>query len=284
MEAFDKLTAVKPNNNLRDAAIFDAVDNLQIEDLNLLENIRELPELLKLLEPLKELLKIRGGNPVEILKLLANLHLWWKYVIKTGLLDLQSIRRLIRYMRKHWRELSNELDKLLQIGRARQHQTIESPYGPIDDTYDAQLCYRADTSSFRGWTNSLAMMGFTPRLADLWDLIPFSFVVDWFIPVEDLIDNTEDMNFIDELPFESGILTRKLSQAYTREFEKAGQKWQVSLNLVDYNRRVISELPKDMWLGVVFKDPRKQLLTAGALVVSWFTGHGRPGKHVRRGA
>jgi hypothetical protein len=142
----------------------------------------------------------------------------------------------------------------------------------VADEQHAKLVYGVDTSTYRRWLNSLTALGFNVTMADLWDLIPWSFVIDWFIPVGEMIDDTDDMFIQQRLPLKYIVLSRKLSSSYTREFQCGVHHYRASLNARDYVRSTATALPYDVWLRVELSDPRKQTLTATALLITLLIG------------
>jgi hypothetical protein len=77
-------------------------------------------------------------------------------------------------------------------------------------------------------TNFLAQTGFTNPLNLAWEVIPFSFVVDWFIGVGPYL---ESLSSWDGLTFLSGYETR-----FTRENMDRSYGWEVKLNSTHYDR------------------------------------------------
>jgi len=260
------------SNNDRDHSIFDAVDDLDIEGLNLIESMSDLRDIMALISPLKDLIHTDWTSPLQILRFLAGLHLWWRYIIKTGKMDLESICELFKWLRTHRQEILNALNMIYVVGRGTSTKVSEHEFGTYVDMYTTKVTFLPDTSSFRMWMKTLHLLGFTPSWADLWDLAPFSFVADWFIPIGEAIDNTEDMMVLQQLPLQYLLYSRKIIMQYNRGFVDNGHLFSVDLKLVTYRREASKRLPKDMWMGLKFRDPRKQFLTAGALVIAVFTG------------
>lgn len=48
-----------------------------------------------------------------------------------------------------------------------------------------------------------------PDLTDLWDMVPYSFLVDWFLPIGDIIQNIDDSIYMDSLRVYNIWYTRK---------------------------------------------------------------------------
>jgi hypothetical protein len=81
--------------------------------------------------------------------------------------------------------------------------------------------------------------GLFPDLHIVWDMIPYSFVVDWFVPVD------KNLSAYDELFFADGydILECLFSYKWTHEYQYAGSTIQYSI----YCREFLSEFPVWSW-------------------------------------
>jgi len=250
--------------SLRDAAIYDALDNISLADVNPLEDIKDL---LRPLEPLKQLIsftKVHGF--MDMLKTIANLHLFLKYVVKTGIMNIGEWNKLLDAM-CHPEKLKKAIAGSQLIGRGKQtKKTTLDDDSTLEVTHYAKLVYNTQGVDI---TNLLNLLGLTPRLADLWDLIPFSFVVDWLLPIGEAINNLELNSLQQTLPFTYGIITKKVTGSYSRKFTAGVHEYTLKMKAVSYDRTVVSVFPTDVWFGVSLKDPSKQLLTGGALLVQF---------------
>lgn len=253
----DKMTA-------RDEAIYDALNNLEIGSLNPIEEVNTL---LAPLEPLMQLYKLaKIGSWIELIKNLASLHLFWKYVVKSGIMSIPSYKAMLHALR-HPEDVINEIRKKGLVGHGKSKQTFSDDCQTTVVRHNAKLCYAGGAASFDNLLDLLNMLGFTPRIADLWDVVPYSFVLDWVIPLGDAINNLELNSIQQRLPFVYGVLGRKVETTLKREFEAGTHKYSLDLKTCSYTRTVIDEFPRDVWFGVSLHDPRKQLLTGGALII-----------------
>lgn len=130
--------------------------------------------------------------------------------------------------------------------------------------------YQASSADFDAHLNNLRFLRILPRLSDLWDIIPFSFCIDWFVPIGDLINHTDLEDIRQTMPFKYMIVTRKITNTTKMSFTINSHEFTVDVKSVSYNREVLDEYPKDVWLGLKFRDPRKQAITGGALVIGMF--------------
>lgn len=248
--------------SVRDAAIYDALDNISVAAFNPLEDAADLMDVLAPLKQLAALVKVRGF--MDIIKALASMHLFYKYVVKTGILNAQEWSKLLRAL-QHPMDFIHKVRESGIIGHGRKvvERSLDDTL-TIKVTETAKLVYETSSADVLDLLN---LLGLTPRLADLWDIVPFSFVVDWCLPIGDALNNLELNNIQQRFPFVYGVLSKKIIGTYTRQFQAGSHSYNLSLTIVDYVREVIDEFPTDVWFGVAFGDPRKQLLTGGALAI-----------------
>jgi len=154
------------------------------------------------------------------------------------------------------------------IGRGSGNKSYTTKRGDdVHVRYNAKVCYRPDSSSFNTVMNRLAALGFLPKLIDLWDIVPYSFVLDWCIPIADLLQHIDDTNNVSTLPLSYLLLSKRVRYAVHREFAVNNHKFRVEFTYGLYERKILHSLPSDLWLGCTFRDPRKRWITALALIV-----------------
>jgi hypothetical protein len=179
-------------------------------ETNNLENLSQLSSITDLIEPIqgfRSLVRMvrYGANPVQltlsILDVLASAKLTWEYGIAPTISDAREIAAKTRPI--YDRISSNDYFK---------PQTFNGKFTyEVPDTYIASLSGLTIVSraKIRGNLNPhsylaailpLHAFGLVPSLAHLWDLLPFSFVVDWFVNVgrrlED-VDSSVEMLCLD---------------------------------------------------------------------------------------
>jgi len=256
----------------RDASIYAALDDLQILDVN---PLTDLGDLLRPLEAAMQLYKAVKGmtSLIGIIKGLAGLHLMWKYVVKTNILTAKSISSFVDAMRDP-SKIRAHIKKGFLIGHGRQNQHFT---WSVDRStvimHTAKVCYGVPSLGIDSLLDLLNMLGLTPRWVDLWDAVPYSFVVDWVIPLGDAINNMELNNVQQRLPFIYMVIGRKEVNTYKGSFWIGSRRFDYELRTCAYSRTVLDEFPSDVWFGVGLKDPRRQLLTGGALITQALIKH-----------
>jgi hypothetical protein len=253
---------------LRDASIYAALDDLALSNINWVEWA---PELVHFMEVIKSLVEVFRGpkNIIGLVKGMANLHLMWKYVAKTNQMAFEDLLFLMRFIVSHWKRIRQAILAARMTGRGRESKVVRDEGGfKTTLTYTTKVVYGPDIRSLDMMIARFGILGFTPRLGDLWDIVPYSFVVDWILPIGDAIYNIENLSDAAKLPLLSYVGTRKALTEVSSSFVSNGHTFDVNLEFVEFTRDVRSDkLPDDVWLGISFQDPRKHSITAAALIV-----------------
>jgi hypothetical protein len=71
---------------------------------------------------------------------------------------------------------------------------------------------------FRKIDRALYELDLMPSAANIWDAVPFSFVVDWFVPIGDMLERQETTSYVATLPVRKVFLTREITWAYRDQF------------------------------------------------------------------
>lgn len=82
-----------------------------------------------------------------------------------------------------------------------------------------------------------------PSPENIWDLIPYSFVVDWFVPIGDMLSRHETSEYITTLPVHRVFLTQKHTSSVNKVEQFGNTTLQYNLHYKYYNRRCVSTLP-----------------------------------------
>jgi len=261
----DQTERVKRRNQHRDAAIYDALDSMTITDVNWFASLKDLAEFGDTVKSIVDLFHFKGR--ISDLKKISSMYLMWKYIILTGIADLKSIMNMLHMMIGHHGDLLSNVKEFDMVGRGSC--TKSRTIGLINETVrdNVKLRYRADTSDLNRLLAVLASMRIVPRWVDLWDLVPYSFVVDWLFPVSAVLNNMESNSLQQLLPFVYGMHSTKTTRTTTRKITVNTHVYTVNLKAVSYQRTVWIRFPRDVWLGLVFQNPLRHILEGGALLV-----------------
>lgn len=148
--------------------LWNSVDYL---DVNNIENLLSLKEFKAQIPPILSLIKKRN------IKSVSDLYLWYKYTYKTTESDA---RECIKYLNK-------------RLNRARYRyskaSSSTSKYVVKASTY-TQTTLRVH-AYFSVQRSLMKQLGIDINCSNLWDIIPFSFVVDWFVNIGDVLESLD---------------------------------------------------------------------------------------------
>jgi hypothetical protein len=120
-------------------------------------------------------------------------------------------------------------------------------------------------------TNTLSSLGLTNPLNVAWELVPFSFVVDWFIPIGDFFNGLIPPQGISNV---SGSLTTKLRIFVDAEvFSEGRYRFPMSAQSAVKYRNPITEIPRYHLVGADINLSKNQI--ASGLSLLWSVGFGR---------
>lgn len=228
----------------------DAVRSIRYVSSNSIENVGGLADIKSNLPPIRTVKRlISKKDPAA----LAELYLWYKYSFAPNISDSKEIisaaaRDKHRYTGSYYR--SSAISVPCQAGG----QTISvvcraSVKFAVSDYRDAQM--------------RIASWGFDPGIAQGWDLIPFSFVVDWFFHVGDRLDivDWEFDNFINTYHYQSLTYSTRSEKPVSLPSSLMG-----SITAIRYERTISRSIPFSY--AIQSNTASSHILEGGALLVT----------------
>lgn len=186
--------------------------------VNNLANIAQLRQLNQFLPPV-----LKKGKAV--FKTAAEFFLWYKYTIKTSESDLKTAFEY--YLRGE--DLNTDKSK----GYAHRVVITNSPRDRVMDHFTFYL------GSYQ--QSVLDKFGLRLNLENTWDLIPFSFVVDWFTKIGDMLASLDAADQWTHVPLMGFISSRKAYSNYQLPSDLSSASANITVN--SYCRIVSRELP-----------------------------------------
>jgi len=230
-----------------DVILDDVYEKLAIPDVNNVENLRDLKHIRKALPPILQLLRKRN------IKSLAQFYLWYKYSFSTTCLDLRSYYEFFQKWIQESKSDANSKRISLTYRRDLSGPTISGDevtrYLIITDTYSIGV---------------LRTLGLDINMSNAWDLLPFSFVVDWFINLGDIFSRLDHSDVLSELKIQTVIKSTKCTYVSQPLLALSCQS---SCYSSYYYRDIDNKIPLGN-LGVSLKNPISHLLDGGALAIS----------------
>lgn len=161
----------------------------------------------------KDLVKSFAGLATGKLtaKKLSSAFLAFQYGIKLTYLDTKEISKALQ------RTLIMVDDLPFQVARSRASETFKVTRGvgavPLfgERQLNFKLYYNPLDNDFVESVRSMMSWDLFPTLSNVWDYIPFSFVVDWFVKVQDHLERIDHNTYISTLRVLSCIMTTRTS-------------------------------------------------------------------------
>lgn len=196
--------------------------SLPVVEVNNLENLQGLKSLGSTFDPLVDIILKRD------LKSVAQAFLSFKY----GLMPLKADEEA--YLRAYAKRLTRP-DKGYSKLKARYSDVQVSDTSKVNVT----TCWTVYTPTYR--QSVLETLGISPTPSNLWDLVPYSFVLDWFLDVGLMLENSEHIDKITKMDIKSIVVSTKVDGVYSSLPGYPGA--QVQLHVIQYERHVVESLP-----------------------------------------
>lgn len=239
-----------------------ALQSVSYIKMDNLENMTQLADPSGLLPPIRDIMRIRT-NPA---KGIASLYLWIKYAVNTSVADIIDVA-------ENYLQIMSNL--------AAQYEVNYSKYGVSyakirffdSDELHVILRSRVDFSSrlrtaVERANNNLNFVGFGASSESLWNIIPFSFVVDWFTSFGDLL-NDIDYNLFDANRYKIHHVVESAKFSTTLPFSTIGINVEndSGFEFSYYYRRATRALPP-MELSFGSSNPTNHIFDGLALIVA----------------
>lgn len=172
----------------------ESIEQLRWLDVNTaayLRDLKELPKLIKLAKDIKR-------HPLSS-KTWIDLYFQFRYGLRLFLQDTEKVVKEAQLMNSAYlRQGRNPLERDGR-GRASAHETRNGL--DVSMTQVVQLFGQApfEGTPLQTLHKYLVTLDLWPSLHNIYDFIPYSFVVDWFLPVDDVLTEIDKHNLLDTL-------------------------------------------------------------------------------------
>lgn len=135
----------------------------------------------QLLDMFKKLIKLDVKGLLEIPSTIKDWWLWYRYSYTTTKMDVEEF---IEYFSDFKRKFNKQ--------RFTLYTTLEDPREDITVTWTCGVTLHTHLVELVDQLDSVVQkLGLYPGMVNLWDMIPYSFVVDWFLPLGDIFQQLE---------------------------------------------------------------------------------------------
>lgn len=186
LDSFEKAAQEVPLEPLSAEAHNEALGDVDELKSNYIENASGLSGSFSVIgDLLRGAAAVADGNPMGAARALAGAYLWYKFALAPTLSDVEDLADNGRSMVEL--ATANRFNQAKQQGSVSQPFAFELGVGSVRVTTTLKLSL--DPSPFAQLWQGLAKVGLEPSIANMWDLIPMSFVIDWFTDYGDVLDN-----------------------------------------------------------------------------------------------
>jgi hypothetical protein len=177
--------------------ISKAVDDAKVLTINSVAFLRDLYHIKELITPILKLKK----KPMNV-KSWANLWLTYDYGIR---LLIQDIHDVVTNLPK------SDVKFSLTHVRAAEHGTAQGSIQDYDVEYHAKLLMDPKIGDMCSILDKLRRLDLILSRENLWDFVPYSFVVDWFFPIGEKLAQMDLQSDLVLLGAKTAILSSKAS-------------------------------------------------------------------------
>lgn len=168
-------------------------------------------------------------------KKLASGWLSYKYGLRLTAHDLKTVvqgisKRVQRIDRAHARSRARE---------TFSYEPFMNGVGTLDVEYNYKIIYRTHSDDLRDFVRAWFNSGLFPSLTNAWDLIPLSFVVDWFLEIESYLNGMDANTYWSSYSIVETVYSKKETYHDVNQlFSPVGWTLVGEVQLVDYNRHL----------------------------------------------
>jgi hypothetical protein len=155
---------------------------------NWIENLSQIRGTTKAILPLVNGYKaLKTGNIVAGKRALIDAYLTYMYVISPGVRDYNDLKDNLGTISK--RATTDRFSRERRRGKLEKSLPVLSVLADL--AYFCTLDLQLKDNPLAAIGNALEKLGLNPSAANIWDLIPFSFVVDWFTGIGSLLSRLD---------------------------------------------------------------------------------------------
>lgn len=241
---------VIPFHDLQKKAV-EALDDNNVNMLAFIKDIRKPWELIPKLKNLSSL-KTHAGN-----------YLGYEYGILPTVSDLQSIVEAINRHAAPYYD-SNDFRVLTSSASSEASSSV----GTVRVIERCKIAISRGDDRLFGLSDSLHNLGGFPTLENLWDLVPYSFVVDWFINVGNMLEQVDFSGRVARLGVKYTTRSSKTIINYELPIYMVEQGITGSISVIHYTRSVSEGTPPTPLNFEVSNELPNHWLEAGALILT----------------
>jgi hypothetical protein len=211
------------------------IEQVRYLDINSLAFTKELIEV-------RDIFKLKGLVNLKSPKTWASVFLAFRYGMNLSLQDTDDIVTGVK------RAVLNSKQFKVYTKLYASHVEQREQDGLIfTDNYHYKITCSPYPDELRSLIRTMKRWDIDPSLGNLWDLIPYSFVVDWFVDVSSLLDRIDSQTLLETYQVYSVCRSRKVSVTIPISRLIPTFPGQGDILLTEYIREVTPHLDMPVW-------------------------------------
>jgi len=236
-------------------------NNVKVLDTNSIAYIGDLVHLKDLIFDTIKLLKGKAT-----LKSMADLFLTVKYAILTFIDDTKAVASVGKKLTKH---------QFLFCSTTRSLSSfVTTDPGPSPGLtwftqFHQKIYYLNDDVDWIKGIRLALTTGLFPSLTNVWDFVPYSFVIDWFFDLGSLFERVDTNTLISVLPIQAACQSRcdKTAVSCSSLPEMTSRNFQGFINYQRYRRDIVSSITPPGWRIDAKKEGFDHWVESGAMLI-----------------
>lgn len=233
--------------------VAEAVSTAPSNETNMISFIRDMRH------PTEMIPKLRNLKQLKSLKRLSSEYLGINYGILPTISDLNAIWASFHVVKY----LDRDENLILTAGST---DSVSKGMVSYTSVRRVKLAVAKEDSAVQSIYQRLVDVGIFPTFVNLWDLVPYSFVIDWFVDIGDLLKRIDQKIYFSTLNIAYATTSQKDVTEYsfvaTNDFPFSGKVTQKG-----YHRRVSNHCPAPTLSGPKTTRGFDHYVEAGALIL-----------------
>lgn len=237
----------------------EATESSRINTVNMLAFIADMRNPKSLVPKLENLGKLpRDATTIKRLAGASDDYLTYHYGILPTVDDVNSIINASRKASQYY-----DRNGYVVYNAGKTTSSVLKPTWEVEQ--HIKLATSAEEEVFGSILRGFDNLGVFPSYENIWDLIPFSFVVDWFVNVGNFLQDYDNLQRLDRLNVKYVTMSKKTT--VTRTLDSLVPGLNGSISLVRYHRWVTRQCPVPKLTLTTTSSDSNHWLESGALIL-----------------
>lgn len=232
----------------------EAVETLDANNVNMFEFVQGIKNPKQMLLKLKNLSKLNthAGNYLAV-----------QYGILPTISDLETLKEAVLKSDSKYQDSNG-----FQVLTSGQTVSKMTEIGMVTVVNRCKIAIDDTAPVLKGMAERLRNIGAFPDLSSLWDLVAYSFVIDWFVDIGSILEDIDSNVRMASLPIVYSTTSSKTTIDFVIPKSLTDVGIDGNLSKTDYHRSVSPRAPRPTLNFEVSNELPNHWLEAGALIIT----------------